>query len=60
MLGELFGESGAAALAIVGLELAFLVRLWWRARRRAATSELVADAVRLGLGQGRKRVRLGA
>ena len=54
--GWLFEEFGAGAAGIVVLELVFLSRLWIRSRRRESESDLVADAVRLGLQQRRKRV----
>ena len=59
MLIGWFDEAGVGAVGIVAVELLFLGWLWLRARRRTPESPLVADAVRLGLRQGRGRAGLG-
>ena len=57
---ELFGEFGAGVMAVIALELPFLVWLLARWRRRDSRPSLVEDAYRLGLRQRRKRVVFGA
>ena len=60
MAPELIGELEAGMVAVIALELPFLLWLVARWRRRDQRSSLVEDAHRLGLQQRKKRVVFGA